>query len=549
MGAASREGDGTGGAPRADGRTAARTISALLRERAAEHPDRPYLGSAETLLTYGEVDARSDRVAAGLAQLGVGVGDRVAVVAANRIEVLELFFACAKAGTVLVPLNVFLKGEFLRYQLADSEASTLVVDAAGWEAAEALLPALPGLRRLVPLDEPGAAPRGIEVVPYERLRRAEASPPSPDLGPASLAAILYTSGTTGLPKGCMLPHGWYLNGARVASEMLEYRADDVLFTALPLFHAWAQGIVMGALVHHLRAWVDPIFSVSRLLDRLLETDASVFTGVGAMGMAMLAAPPSASDRAHRLRAALMIPFPPAEQERFRARFGATVLAQLYGQTECGAITYARLSEERNLASVGRPAPYLDVRLVDDDDHEVPVGEVGEIVVRPRVPFALYLGYWRKPEATVEAWRNLWHHTGDYGRADPDGFVTFVDRKKDALRRRGENVSSQELERAIALHPKVAEAAVHAVPSPMTEDDIKACLVLVEGATVTPEELFAFFRKTLPYFAIPRYVEILPELPKNATLRVMKHLLRERGVTPETWDLEAMGLSVPREERR
>ncbi|MGH2727570.1 MAG: AMP-binding protein, partial [Actinomycetota bacterium] len=343
--------------------------------------------------------------------------------------------------------------------------------------------------------------------------------------------------------------GWYMNGAKVASEMLEYRTDDVLFTALPLFHAWAQGIVMGALVHHLTAWVDPIFSVTRLLDRFHETGASVFTGVGAMGMAMLGAPPTDRDKDHRLRAALMIPFTPDQQQKFLDRFGAVVLSQLYGQTECGAITYARLSDERNLGSIGKPAPYLDVRLFDDDDLEVPAGEIGEIVVRAKVPNALYLGYWRKPEATIETWRNLWHHTGDYGRADDKGWITFVDRKKDALRRRGENVSSQELERAIAGHAKIAEAAVHAIPSPMTEDDIKACIVLVNGEGITPEELFDFFKEVLPYFAIPRYVELVPELPKNATLRVMKHLLRERGVTPETWDLEATGLGVSREERR
>jgi len=234
---------------------------------------------------------------------------------------------------------------------------------------------------------------------------------------------------------------------------------------------------------------------------------------------------------------------------FLERFGAVVLSQLYGQTECGAITYARLSEERPLGSIGRPAPYLDVRLHDDDDHDVPTGSVGEIVVRPRVPHALYLGYWDKPAATVEAWKNLWHHTGDYGRADENGFITFVDRKKDALRRRGENVSSQELERAIIAHPAIAEAAVIGVPSPMTEDDIKACVVLVEGASVAPEELFSFFKEALPYFAIPRYVEVVDELPKNATLRVMKHLLREKGVTEETWDLEAMGFGVGRDARR
>ncbi|MFY9588937.1 MAG: AMP-binding protein [Actinomycetota bacterium] len=536
-------------APRSDGSTDAGVIGELLRERAQQHPDRPYLGSDETLRTYGEVDARTDRVAAGVTELGIAPSDRIAVICANRMEMLELFFACAKTGAIEVPLNVFLKGEFLRYQLDDSQASTLVVDAAGWESVLPMLDQLPDVKRVIAVDEVETTATGIDVLPYRAVAASTAPTPSPELRSDSLISILYTSGTTGMPKGCMLPHGWYMNGSRVSSAMMEYRTDDVLFTALPLFHAWAQGIVMGALVHHLTAWVDPIFSIARLLDRFIETDASVFTGVGAMGMAMLGAPPTDRDRSHRLRAALMIPFTPEDQERFRERFGATVLSTLYGQTECGAITYSILSEERNLGSIGRPAPYLDVRLHDDDDREVPVGEIGEIVVRPKVPNALYLGYWRKPDATIEAWRNLWHHTGDYGRADEQGFITFVDRKKDALRRRGENVSSQELERAIAGHPKIADAAVHGIPSPMTEDDIKACVVMVDGQMVTPEEIFDFFKRALPYFAIPRYVEFLPELPKNATLRVMKHLLRERGVTAETWDLDAMGLSVSRDERR
>jgi crotonobetaine/carnitine-CoA ligase len=362
-------------------------------------------------------------------------------------------------------------------------------------------------------------------------------------------SILYTSGTTGMPKGCMLPHGWYINGATVSSEMVEYGEGDVPFTAMPLFHAWAQGTVVGAMVHHLRAVVDPVFSISNLLERFIETDATVFMGVGMMGLAMLSAPPSDRDREHRLRVALMFPFTPEQQQQFEDRFGATVMTQLYGQTECGAIAYSRISEPRNLASLGRPAPYFEVKLFDDDDREVPTGDVGEIVVRPKVPNAMYQGYWRKPEDTLATWRNLWHHTGDYGRADAEGFITFVDRKKDALRRRGENVSSIEVERAIAVHPKIAEVAVHAIPSEMSEDDIKACLVLEAGQAVEPEELFAFFKGTLPYFAIPRYFEVLPELPKNATLRVMKHLLRERGVTEGTCDFDELGLSVEKAERR
>jgi crotonobetaine/carnitine-CoA ligase len=331
--------------------------------------------------------------------------------------------------------------------------------------------------------------------------------------------------------------------------MMGYGDGDVLSTALPLFHAWAQGMVMGALYNGIRAVVDPVFSPQTVVDRWRETGATVYAGVGMMGMAMLATTESPSDREHEVRCTLMLPFAPDDQRRFEDRFGLTMLSQMYGQTECGAICYAGLDSERVPGTIGKPSPLYELRLVDDQDADVPEGVSGEIAVRPREPFAMYLGYWRKPEATTQAWRNLWHHTGDLAQRGADGTITFVDRKKDALRRRGENVSSVQLEVAILAHPKIAEVAVHGVPSPLTEDDIKACLVLVPGQSVSPEELFGFFQDSLPYFAVPRYVEIVPELPRNATLRVMKHLLRDRGVTPGTWDLDALGFVIEKERRR
>jgi carnitine-CoA ligase len=522
------------------------TVAGLLRDRAAEDPEKLFVWSGDVRRTYGEMDAASDRVAGGLVELGIGPGDRVAVLSNNRIEFVELFFACAKLGAVIVPTNVFLKGDFLHYQLRDCETATIVVDGPGASTVADVASELPALKRAIALDD--ATVSGVETIPFAKLHVTSEFVES-DVSAGSLLSIMYTSGTTGMPKGCMLAHGWYVNGARAGTDMMEYGGDDVLYTALPLFHAWAQGMVMGALLHGLTAVVDPVFSATGVIDRIAETNATTFAGVGAMGMAMLATPESAADRSHRLRAALMIPFAPADQGRFHARFGATVVAQLYGQTECGAISYGRLSALGDPASVGRPGINVEVRVVDDDDREVSPGEIGEVAVRPRVPHATYQGYWRKPDATVESWRNLWHHTGDYGRMDEAGSLFFVDRKKDALRRRGENVSSIEVELAICAHPKIAEAAVHAVPSPMTEDDIKACLVLAPGEQVTPEELFPFFRDRLPYFAIPRYVEVVPELPRNATMRIMKHVLRDRGITKETWDFETLGFAVGSSERR
>jgi crotonobetaine/carnitine-CoA ligase len=391
---------------------------------------------------------------------------------------------------------------------------------------------------------------GIETVPYRKLEAAEGAPPRPDLSPSDLAGVLYTSGTTGLPKGCMMSHGYYLAIPRPYFENGWYAAEDTILTPFPLFHTSGQAItLMAGLTEGAALCFETEFHASGFIARAREVDATVLWGVGAMGMAVLAQPPAPTDRDHRVRLAMWVPMSPESQAVFEERFGIPVISEGYGQTECTPVTMNQVTGDRKRHTAGKPTSGFELRLVDDQDRDVPVGDAGEIVVRPVAPDVMFSGYWRRPEATMEAWRNLWHHTGDSGRADEDGFITFVDRKKDALRRRGENVSSMELEAAIMRHPAVERAAVHAVPSELTEDDIKVCLTLRPDATVNPEEFFGFCKATLPYFAVPRYVEVLEALPLNAMGRIMKHLLRERGVTPDTWDLEAMGLVVGRDERR
>lgn len=525
-------------------------VGDLLRAQARDRPNARFVTCGDQTLSFAELDAASDHIAAGFADAGVRAGDRVAIVCDNRIEMLELFFALAKLGAVQVPLNAYLKGEFLRYQLADSQASTLVVDAGARAAVQPLLTSLDALRLLVLLDDAPTATGVVTERRYADLRKVRSPPPPVEVGAADLMSIVYTSGTTGEPKGCMLSHGYYTRVARAMGEASELTADDVLLTAMPLFHGAARMMVLTAgLLHGRPVVIEPQFSAREFFPRAREVGATVAYGVGAMGTALLATEPSEHDRAHRLRAMMLVPFPVERQEAFRQRFGIDAWAEVFGQTECVPVTWNPLTGPRRAGSCGREGTDLEVVLLDDDDRRVAPGEVGEICVRPREPLATFSGYWNKPEATVAAFRSLWHHTGDYGRADADGFITFVDRKKDAVRRRGENVSTQELEAAITRHPAVAEAAAHAVPSEHTDDDIKVCLVLVPNSELRPDELFSFFREHLPYFAVPRYVEIVDDLPKNAVARVMKHELRKRPLTDAVWDFEALGLTIGRDERR
>jgi carnitine-CoA ligase len=529
-----------------------RVVGDLLRAQARVIPEARFLCCGERDFVFGAVDRRSDEVAAGLCEAGVRKGDRVAIVCLNRVEMLELFFAVAKLGAIQVPLNAFLKGEFLRYQLADCRASALVVDAAALAAVEPMLATLSDLRLVVTLEDQPAAvvPPAVRMCAYGELSAVAGSLPRVEVSAADLMSIVYTSGTTGQPKGCMLSHGYYTRVARVTGGAIELAVDDVLWTALPLFHGAARMMALSAcLVRGLPVVIEPEFSASRFLARAVEVGATIFAGVGAMGAALLGTAPSAVDREHRLRLMMLIPLPAERQAVLAERFGVDVYAELFGQTECVPVTCSRLGGPRHAASCGRPAGDLEVALLDDEDRPVPTGSVGEICARPREPLVMFSGYWGKPDATVDASRTLWHHTGDYGRADADGFIYFADRKKDAVRRRGENVSTQELEAAIIMHPSIAEVAAHAVPAAATDDDIKVCLVLVEGGEVTAAGLFGFFKEHLPFFAMPRYVEILDELPKNAVARVLKHELRKRPMTEAVWDFEALGLTVKRDERR
>ncbi|MER7274734.1 AMP-binding protein [Dactylosporangium sp. NPDC000244] len=522
------------------------TVFGHLTARLEDDPDRHLAACGGDWRTVGAVHERALRLAAGLHRLGVRRGDRVASMMPNRDEAVELFFACAALGAIQVPLNVYLKGEFLRYQLGDADPKVVVADGAALPLLADLLgaPERAGAT-LVAIDEPAAGALAFQDLFADPVRAW------PDPAPDDLVCVLYTSGTTGMPKGCMINNGYLMHMPKAHMMHGWFTAGDTSLCPLPLYHGFAISALMDAVVAGCRVAFDPVYSASTLISRAREIGATQFFGVGAMAAALLATQEQPGDTDHGIERAIFIPLAPPVRRRLRERFGIQAIGEGYGQTEVLPATMGdgRSAGDGDRTSAGRALPWLDVRVVDDADRVLPQGATGEVVVRPMEPYSMYAGYWRKEQATLEAWKNLWHHTGDLGFFDTDGALYFVDRKKDALRRRGENVSSVELELAILKHPAIAEVAVHAVPAGVREDEIKACVVLNAGAELGPAELFEYLRQHLPYYAVPRYVEFLGELPKNAVARVLKHRLRDDWNSPQTVDFQALGLVIERSARR
>nr|WP_280295727.1 AMP-binding protein [Nocardia abscessus] len=528
-----------------------KTVPQLLDHWADVRPDRRFLTVGEVDRSYGEVRDEAWRLAGVLAARGIAVGDRVAVMAPTSIQSITSLLAVTGLGAIPVPLNIYLKGDPLLHQLTSSGCTALVADVAGIQMVRGLVSELPDLRLIVQVDGigEGIGIADVDIVSYTELVAEETDFAPVSANDADVYTILYTSGTTGLPKGCVISHGMTKHWSRYTEKLSALVDSDVIFTAAPLFHVGGQTPLLGALSLGIPVVLESGFSASRYLSRATEVGATVAVGVGWIAQALLKQPASPADRSHTLRAMSTVQLSVAEQEQFEQRFGIRALTRQYGQTECYPISYNTFEEQGVSPYAGKPAPELDVEFHDEQGRSVPAGEVGEIVVRPRVPHAMFERYWGDDAGTVEAFRGLWFHTGDMGRL-VDGEIQYVDRKKDSMRRRGENVSAFELERTLSRATGVIEVAVHGVEVDGELDQaIKACLVVAEPERFDMAGLASYMASELPYFAVPQFVELLPELPRNAAGRVMKDQLRRIGISSRTRDLVAMGLGVTREQRR
>lgn len=526
------------------------TVLAALEHRLANDPDGPYLDFEGVAFTARDMDGASNRLAHALHGLGVGAGDRVATLLENRPEQAIAFFGVLKLGAIQVPINTAYKGEFLRHQLVDSGSHVMVVqgDFAGRVAAVAG-PDTPELIACVVAGEPDETVTAVAQHDFDELLAGSDDRPVPDAGvkASDLACFIYTAGTTGPSKGCMLSHNYIVALADQIARAWQLRPDDVVLTPLPLFHFNAIAVcLVGSLVTGGSAAIARRFSVSKFWPEVRRTRATIVSLLGSLAILIADAADHPDQSGHALRLCAAAPMPPATDAIWRERFACTTFSGGYGLTEASLISMLPAGEANKAGAAGKPNDHdFEVRIVDDDDMPVPAGESGEIVCRPRRPNVMFAGYWRRADDTVAVLRNLWFHTGDIGRLDEDGFLYFVDRKKDYLRRRGENISSFEMERIFHDHDAIQDVAVHSVPSEMGEDEVKVTAVLLGGNEVSEEDLCRWSAERVPYFAVPRYIEFRDDLPRNPVGRVLKYQLRDEGVTDTTWDREAAGVTIER----
>jgi carnitine-CoA ligase len=526
-----------------------RVLSSIIEDKARQMPDHVVFQFRDDPLTFGELNERINKAANGFRALGVEKGDKVAIMLPNCPEFLYAWFGLNKIGAIEVPINVALKGNGLTYQIVQSDSVVLVADTEYLDRLEGVSQDLSTLRHAAFLDRSGAEDKlpnwqGIETLWFGQVMDHPSTTPTADVGFSDIASILYTSGTTGVSKGVMLSHHYWYDVWSDAVSYARYTEDDVLYSGLPFFHGNAQGITIGpAILADAKAVIVERFSAGNLWDDCRRWNCTEANYIGGIIPILLKKPEQEDDGDNPLRVMVGAAAPVDTWDQFESRFN-TKLLEVYGMTECYCCLVNPYDEPRP-GSCGKPITGWDVKLVDDDDNEVPPGVTGEFIARPKRMFVGTTGYYKQPEATLDLFKNFWMHTGDLGQTDEDGYFYFVDRKKQALRRRGENISSFEVEAVINSNPAVLESCVVGVPSDVGEEDVKTVVVLQEGAELSGEELIRWCEPRMAYFAIPRYVAFRSSLPKTPSERVEKYKLKAEGVTDDCWDREEAGVVLKR----
>jgi len=522
-----------------------------LAAHALVKPDKIALDFEGDTVTFATLEADSNRMANALAGLGVAKGDTVVVLLDNSYDQVLTLAAVNKLGAIWVPVNTVYCGEFLRYQIADAGAKLAICEDECLANVFAVAGELPMLAQVVVRGWSEARQDGLDVCSLDAVRGTNAAPPEVQVGPADISCLIYTSGTTGPSKGCMISHNYLCANGRRRNVSVPPQPGGVTWSCLPMFHIAALGaVLMANLLAGETTSVARRFSVSGFWEEIERSQARSIVILASMLPLIAQAPhePAMERCKGQLKVVTGVPLTAIDRQIWQERFGVEVMNSFaYGQTEANLVTLLPWGAAApGLDSMGPPSEDFDMMVIDDAGNPVPIGDPGELVVRPRQPLTMFSGYWNRPADTLAAMDGLWWHTGDMARFDDQGYLYFVDRKKDYLRSRGENISSFEVEAAMMRHEEVAEVAFHAVTLPAGgEDAIKASIVRRPGSGLSERELFDWAMEAMPYFAVPRFIEFRSELPKTPTGKVQKQELRAEGVTPATWDCEAEGLVIRR----
>jgi crotonobetaine/carnitine-CoA ligase len=508
-----------------------RVLPVMLQRQALRHGSHPLFTCGGTSWRFEEAPDIAARFAGTLAAAGIHPGDRVAVMCSNRPEFLEAYLGCAWLGAIAVPINVAARGPQLWHILSDSGARLLVMEAEFLDALHHVDLDGIALERIWLIG--GSAPASFDRVEVTAVPPRTKALPATAIDPAQTVAILYTSGTTGPSKGVCCPHAQYFWWGLHGVHNLGLREGDVLCTTLPLFHTNALGTFHQALLTGATLVAEPRFSASRFWQTLIERRATITYVLGAMVPILLSREPCPEERSHSVRLALAPGVPAHLHTAFTQRTGIHLIDG-YGSTETNFVIGGIMADTLP-GSMGKVCESFAARVASQNGTDAADGEPGELVLRSDEPLAFATGYFALPDKTADAFRDGWFHTGDRVVRETNGYYRFVDRLKDAIRRRGENISSFEVEQVLLSHPEVANAAVFAVPSELAEDEVMAAIIRRPDSSLTETALCEFCTPRLAKFAIPRFIEFVDELPVTENGKVQKFRLRERGVTARTWD--------------
>ena len=512
-------------------------IEQVIRQRVADHPHETWLKWKDDEIPWRDVLANAQRAANGLLELGVRPGERVAILMGNRPEFIWAHLGILFIGALSVPVNISQRGATLQHILADSDAVAVIFQDDLRGALQAVRPGLPALRSTVVID--GATGDGADW-DFDRLMAGEDREPEVDLAEATGGVgMMYTSGTTGPPKG-VVATGYDTSPLLVILGESGVQPGETMYSPLPLFHGNALLVsAIGSMMLDAKFALGERFSASRFFDDCRKYEAVEFNTLGGMISILLKQPPRPDDADNPVRTVLSAGCPPDRWEDFERRFGVRIV-EWFGMVDSPGFL---LNTEGRVGSMGKPISGIEFQIIDDDERPVGPNTVGELVFRH--PQGQLTYYHKLPDATEGAYRGGWFHTGDLGERDDDGFYYYRGRKKESMRRIGENISAWEIETVLNGHPLVLECAAHAVQSELGEDEVKVAVVLQPDAQATPEELLDFCTGRMAHYAVPRYVEFVDTLPKTETQRIQYAALKQRGVTPDTWDRVAAEYKVER----